>query len=55
MTATYQTLSYTTSNKSVATVDKNGKITAKKAGRAEITISTTDGSNITAKIIVIVY
>jgi uncharacterized protein YjdB len=55
MTATYQTLSYTTSNKSVATVDKSGKITAKKAGTAIITISTTDGSNISKTITVSVW
>jgi uncharacterized protein YjdB len=55
ITATYQTLSYTTSDKSVATVDKKGKITGKKAGTAQITISTTDGSNISRTINVRVY
>lgn len=39
--ATYK---YETSDKKVATVDKNGVVTAKGAGKANITISTQDGS-----------
>ena len=55
-TATKQTLTYTSSNKNIVTVDSKGKITSKgvykdkKSGitynTATITISTTDGSNI---------
>lgn len=46
LTATNQTLSYKSSDTRVATIDKNGKITAKGAGIAEITVTTTDGTNI---------
>ena len=35
---------WTTSNKKVATVDKNGKVTAKKAGTVTITCTAQDGS-----------
>ena len=35
--------SFTTSNKKVATVDKNGKVTALKKGNATITVKTTTG------------
>ncbi len=55
ITATNQTLSYTTSDKKVATVSAKGKITAKKSGEeATITVSTTDGTNRTWDILVIV-
>lgn len=46
ITATNQTLSYTSSNKKIATVSSKGKITGKKAGIVEITVKTTDGSNL---------
>lgn len=39
---------WTTSNKKVATVDKNGLVTAKKAGTAVITATTKDGNKTTA-------
>ena len=39
-------LSFTSGNTNVATVDANGKVTAKGSGTTTITIKTTDGSNI---------
>lgn len=42
-------VSWKSSNTAVATVDINGKVTAIKAGNAEITATSTDGSNISAK------
>ncbi len=42
--ATNQTLTWKSSNKAVATVDKNGIVTALKNGTATITATTTDGS-----------
>ncbi len=42
--ATYKTVTWTSSNYDVATVDKNGKITAKGVGYAVITATTTQGS-----------
>ena len=51
ITASNQKLTYTTSDKKIATVTSKGKITAKKPGEeAWITISTTDGSNLSWKI-----
>lgn len=50
MTATKQTLKYTTSNKSIVAVNTSGKITGKKVGKAIITVSTTDGSRIIKQI-----
>jgi uncharacterized protein YjdB len=47
MTATYPTLTYTTSDKSIVTVSKKGVITGKKQGTAIVTISTSDGTNLT--------
>lgn len=41
--ATNKYFSYTSSNSSVATVDSNGKVTAKAAGSATITAKTVDG------------
>lgn len=42
-------ITYTSSNKKVATVDANGKITAVGAGKATITAKTADGSNKSCK------
>ncbi|MBQ3602101.1 MAG: Ig-like domain-containing protein [Lachnospiraceae bacterium] len=44
-TATNKKLKWTTSNKKIATVNKNGKVTAKKVGKCTIKVTTTDGSN----------
>ena len=40
---------WTTSDKKIATVDKNGKVKAKKAGKVTITCTAQDGSKKTAK------
>ena len=42
-TATYKTVEWTSSNYDVATVDENGKVTAKGVGYAIITATTTQG------------
>lgn len=47
-------VTYTSSNKKVATVDKNGKVVAKKAGTAVITATAKDGTGKKAKVKVIV-
>lgn len=52
--ATKKKLSYTSSKKSVATVNSSGKITAKKKGSCVITIKTTDGTNLTKKVTITV-
>ena len=44
--ATYPDVQWASSNSGVATVDATGKVTAVKAGTAEITASATDGSNV---------
>lgn len=44
-----QEVKWTTTNRKVATVDKNGKVTAKGKGTCYIKCSATDGSKITAK------
>ena len=44
--------SFKSSKKSVATVDKNGKITAKKKGKALITVTLKSGKKATVKVIV---
>ena len=41
-------VTYKSSNKNVATVDANGKVTAKSAGTATITVTASDGSKKTA-------
>ena len=46
--ATNQTLTWTSSNTSIATVDENGFITSKAAGSTTIRATTTDGSNLSA-------
>lgn len=47
-------LAYSSSKSSVVSVDKNGKLTAKKAGKAVITVKTKDGSKKSVKITVTV-
>lgn len=42
----YPTITWTSSNTGVATVDGNGKVTAKGNGTATITAKTTDGTNL---------
>lgn len=44
-----QNVTWTSSNKTVATVDATGKVTANAAGDAEITATTKDGTGLTAK------
>ena len=51
--ASNKTLTWTTSNSSVATVDSNGKVTAKGAGTATITVKTNNGKTATCKVTVI--
>lgn len=48
--ASVKKLQYKTSNKKIATVSKKGVITAKKQGKAVITIASTDGNNKKAKV-----
>ncbi len=45
---TVKTVSWSSSNNSIATVDQNGKVTAKALGNAVITATTTDGTNLSA-------
>lgn len=52
--ATLQKLTYTSSNKNIATVSSTGKITAKKKGTCVITIKTTDGTELTRKVTITV-
>lgn len=51
ITAT-EKITYSSSNKKVATVDKKGKITAKKKGKATITVKTSNGKKATCKVTV---
>ena len=48
--ATQKTLNYSSSKPSVAKVSKKGKIVARKKGTCVITVTTTDGSNLSKKI-----
>ena len=52
--ATNKSVTWSSSNESVATVDENGVVTAIAVGEATITATTTDGSNLTASCKVIV-
>ena len=52
--ATNKTLTWTSSNESVATVDANGLVTAVKEGTATITVKATDGSEVSASCVVTV-
>src|SRR5699024_5426215 len=47
-TATDKTVTFASSDAAIATVDNKGKVTAVKAGNADITVTTKDGSK-TAK------
>lgn len=49
-----KTLTWTSSNTTVATVDQSGKVTAKKLGTATITATATDGSGVSASCVVTV-
>jgi hypothetical protein len=46
------TLTYKSSNKKVATVNKNGKVSAKKSGKAKITVTSKNGKKLKFTIIV---
>lgn len=50
--ASQQTISWSSSDKSVASVSSNGLVTAKKAGKATITATTVNGKTATCKITV---
>ena len=52
--ATNATLKWTSSDSSIATVGENGEVTAVAAGIATITVTTTDGSNLTKSCIITV-
>ena len=54
-TNAYPVLNWTSSNTSVATVDENGKVTARSVGTSNITARTTDGSNLSTSCLVEVY
>ena len=47
--ATYKAVNWYTSNKNIATVDSNGKVTLKHRGKVVITVKARDGSNKSAK------
>ena len=53
-TVTNKSVTWTSSNESVATVDANGLVTAIAVGEATITATTTDGSNLSASCVVTV-
>ncbi len=46
--ATFRSVTWTSNNESIATVDKNGLVTALKTGQAKITATATDDSGVTA-------
>lgn len=46
--ATNKEVTWSSSNKNIATVDKNGKVVAKRRGTCKITVSATDGSGVKA-------
>lgn len=52
--ATYKAVAWKTSNKNVATVNSNGKVTIKHRGKVVITVKAKDGSNKSAKCKIIV-
>ncbi|MBR3134740.1 MAG: Ig domain-containing protein, partial [Clostridia bacterium] len=49
-TSTNKTISWSSNNTSVATVDKNGKVTGKSNGKATITAKTSNGKTATCKV-----
>lgn len=51
-TATDKTLTWTSSNSSIASVDSNGKVTAVKEGQASIICTANDGSGVAATCII---
>lgn len=52
-TTTDKTLTWSSSDSAVATVDANGKVTAVKAGEATITVTATSGKSATLKVTVL--
>lgn len=45
-------VSWVSSNSQIATVDRNGKVKAIRAGKATVTATSTDGSNVSAKCVI---
>ncbi len=48
VSASYKTITWSSSDETIATVDQNGKVTAKSVGSVTITVSATDGSGVKA-------